>query len=502
MTAADFWVRFDTLGCRLNQMETEAAAGRFLAEGFSIASGNPDTLSAGSPETAGKPPVLCVINTCAVTAKAEQKARRLIRLLRKHYPQTAVLVTGCYAQTDRAAISAMDSALIVLPGKRKDILLRLPPVLKAALENGPADPGAAARAVREFCRTEIAAAGPEAPDLSGSAWPAEPADNLSAESARALSFHSRAFVKIQDGCSNRCTFCKTRLARGPSRSVPAETILSRVRILENAGWGEAVLTGVNLRQYRDPGSGADLGGLLRCLLDGTSRIFLRISSLYPESVTPELAGILRAERICPFFHLSVQSGSPSVLQNMGRTYGPDQVREAVRLLREAKTDPFLSCDIITGFPGESGGDFLLTENLCRDLDFAHIHIFPFSPRPGTEAAGMKPCVPQRIARERADRLETLSQDGFARYIRRWSGKRLAGIFQYSGKTKRPEVFTVNALALPLDTGAYEASGKPQAEILRSSPQNLRGAAIAVQIPAYSRTQEIPAAVLENFLFSV
>lgn len=475
-----FPVRFDTLGCRLNQLETETIAGAFRAEGFPIigSAENPDSCPPAYPgisdgqQTEGRHPVprLCIINTCAVTAKAEQKARRLIRLLHKKFPGATILVTGCYAQTDPGKIEQINREFIVLPGMEKHRLKNLPARLRLFLEGG--DPGqeGAARMVRDFCL-----------ESTGNGVPPQAGFFPAAGGREAFSFHSRASIKIQDGCSNRCSFCKTRIARGPSVSVPESEILSLAREIENAGWGEIVLTGINLHQYKGPQTGADLPDLIRMILDSTERIFIRISSLYPESVSEKFISVIKDERVCPFFHLSIQSGSRKIISLMRRVYSPERIENAISLLRQAKDEPFISCDIITGFPGETDEDFALTEKLCLESGFAHIHVFHFSPRPGTEAAAMKPFVPERISRERAERLEAISEEGKRRYLSLWQGKEIPAIWEYSGKTGRLRAHTINSLSLPLSLDENRDYPPETLELFKNNPEKLRGAQIIVKV---------------------
>jgi threonylcarbamoyladenosine tRNA methylthiotransferase MtaB len=252
--------------------------------------------------------------------------------------------------------------------------------------------------------------------------------------AGSLSFHSRPFLKIQDGCDRRCSYCRVSLARGPSVSLPAETALARLLQLEEAGYGEAVITGVNISQWRDGGGGSGgLSSLLRRLLEGSRTIALRLSSLEPEAVTPELGEILSHPRIRPHFHLSIQSGSPLMLEMMRRPYGPGMAGRAAALLRSVKEDPFLACDIITGFPGETGEEFERTRRLCMDTGFAWIHAFPYSPRPGTEAYGFGKAVPEREAVRRVEVLLSLAREGRKNYCRRWMGRTVAAIVQAQDK---------------------------------------------------------------------
>jgi threonylcarbamoyladenosine tRNA methylthiotransferase MtaB len=232
-----------------------------------------------------------------------------------------------------------------------------------------------------------------------------------------FSFHTRAFIKIQDGCDKHCAYCRIRLARGPSRSMAAKNVLEELQALEAGGYWEAVLTGVNIGQYRDPGGTGNLDGLLAYLLEGTRSIGLRLSSLEPEGIDEGLAAVLSHPRIRPHFHLSVQSGSEAVLEKMGRSYSGETVERAAALLRSVRGKPFLACDIIAGFPGETEDDFNQTLSLCRKIEFAWIHAFPYSKRPGTPAFSYPQTVSERETGRRVGLLTDLAWQGRSNYQR-------------------------------------------------------------------------------------
>jgi threonylcarbamoyladenosine tRNA methylthiotransferase MtaB len=400
-----------TLGCKLNQLESEALADAFRCEGFELLSGE----GKGAGNTG-----IFVINTCTVTSKSEQKARRLIRNCLKDHGGAPVIVTGCYARRDPGAIEALGveegaaDRLFVIPGNIKDRLLDLPRLLNtgAVLEN----PDMVPLVGRWACSLDMAAE----PD----AFRFVP---------RRFSFHSRSFIKIQDGCGMHCTYCAVRAVRGPEQSLEKERVLSVLRSLEAADRGEAVLTGVNISRYQDQGH-TDLGGLLAFLLGGTRRIALRLSSLAPDRIDKKLGEILAHPRIRPHFHLSVQSGSAEVLGKMGRPYGPGTVRRGLEILRSVKDDPFLACDIIAGFPGEDRREFEKTVEFCRSADFAWIHAFPYSPRPGTEAFSWKDRAGEREAGERVAALTRMAVNGRAAYAGRWMGRNVEACVEGAGET--------------------------------------------------------------------
>jgi len=241
-------------------------------------------------------------------------------------------------------------------------------------------------------------------------------------------------LKIQDGCDRRCTYCRITLARGPSRSLGASAALERLRRLEAAGFGEAVLTGVNIGQYRDDFFHIGLGGLLKMLLEGTSAINLRLSSLDPQDFdAPLLEAIEKFQRVRPHFHLSVQSGSAHILRQMGRAYTPEAVEALAVRLRGLREDPFLACDLIAGFPGEGFAEFEDTLKLCRQVRWGWIHAFPYSRRPGTVAARLPGAAPSQEAARRVEALGTLAREGRAAYRDRWIGRPVEAVLE-AGET--------------------------------------------------------------------
>jgi threonylcarbamoyladenosine tRNA methylthiotransferase MtaB len=439
-------IALHTLGCKLNQLESEAIAQSFQLEGFHV-------LPPGNYHAD-----IIVVNTCTVTSKAEQKARRIIRRALKEHPDACIIVTGCYAQMEGKAIASLEAApgadasgpetsleasapeagglprggtslrgrrLFVLSGDLKSALLDLAPLLTDSaelplfLEKWTAGAG------------KIAGAGKGGgPEQVGGAEQADGAGPFRFN-VRDFSFHSRAFLKIQDGCDRACSYCRVTLARGPSMSLEAGEALSRLKALEEAGFPEAVLTGVNISQYRD--GSRDLGGLLAYLIAGTERIKLRLSSIEPEGIGEDLLSVLAHPRIRPHFHLSIQSGSPGILEKMRRAYRPEDLLHAAGFLRSRRDDPFLACDIIAGFPGETEEDFKQTYELCRRIGFAWIHAFPYSPRPGTEAYYLRERVPEREAARRVEALLALAGTGRGEYIGRWTGKALEAVVEANKK---------------------------------------------------------------------
>jgi threonylcarbamoyladenosine tRNA methylthiotransferase MtaB len=413
-----------TLGCKVNQLESEALTGAFRREGFAM-----------MPWGAGAD--ILLINTCTVTSRADQKARRVIRQALRDHPASCLIVTGCYAQLDAELLAGLErpgageKRLFVFPGKDKNALLDLPRYMGAKT-------GAPVRLLETWFQSfgNNPWCPGEGPEGSGDAE-AGTAACLFRFVPEDFSFHSRAFLKIQDGCNSRCTFCRVSLARGPSTSVKAEQALDILRALEARGYGEAVLTGVNISQYRD--GGRDIGDLLAYILEGTNRIALRLSSLEPEALTPKNLQVFAHPRVRPHFHLSIQSGSPEILRNMGRLYGPEELLRGAALLRTIKDDPFLACDLITGFPGEREGDFEKTRALCEEIGFAGIHAFPYSPRPGTAAWSFGSPVDPKTAARRVALLLDLARRGRRDYAKRWAGREVEVIVEEKSEKKTGQI---------------------------------------------------------------
>ncbi len=387
-------VGFHTLGCKLNQSETEAIQSAFSLAGFSLA---------GTGGTAG----LFIVNTCTVTSKSEQKARRIIRRIASANPRALILVCGCYAELDPQKIRGLSLSVFPISKIEKQKLPGLPDYLAATLRQGlPARQVFSIETIENYFNSQHS---------FGDSGPFIFFDESATE-------RSRAFLKIQDGCDNRCAYCRVPLARGDSVSIPAETALQRARRLIAAGYREIVLTGVNISLYRN--GSRDLCGLLSYLLAHTEECRFRLSSIEPEAIDRSFAEVCADPRICPHFHLPVQSGSDRILALSGRRYRADQVREAVALLRAYTVDPFIGVDIIVGLPGESLEDFMDTEALIRDFAFSGFHVFPYSPRPGTAAPGIKGHVPERKVKERLEHLKPATETLEREYIERQAGRQV------------------------------------------------------------------------------
>ncbi|MGM9664670.1 MAG: tRNA (N(6)-L-threonylcarbamoyladenosine(37)-C(2))-methylthiotransferase MtaB [Eubacteriales bacterium] len=358
-----------TLGCRVNQYESAAVAAELEKYGFEIASHDE----------------ICdiyIINTCAVTAESEKKSRKFIRHAVKLNPEAAVIVMGCYSQLAAADVAKIKGVNLVLGNRNK-------------LE--------AARYAVDFVslssvdkRTEIA-------ELENT-----PIENMRIYHTGK---NARAFVKIEDGCDNKCAYCIIKNARGGVVSRLPEDICEEIRGLVAAGYSEVVLTGIETASY-----GKDLEGIgLRELvlrisaIDDVHRI--RLGSLEPSVLKGTLVDTLaECEKFMPSFHLSLQSGSSRILAAMRRRYNADMAMHAIEYIKKKIPAATFTCDIIVGFPGETEADFEETKEFAKKAGFLHMHIFPFSPRRGTEAAEMAEQVPESIKARRASELAALGAE--------------------------------------------------------------------------------------------
>lgn len=376
-----------TLGCRLNQAETSILGEGLRQKGFELVE-------------FGQPTDLLVLNTCAVTEDAERTSRYLIRKTLKHSPQAFIAVTGCYAQTGIERLQQQAGIDLIVGHQYK---LDLPAYLPPAHELRK-------RSAAEIRHTKTIARGDF--DLPHFAEP---------DSTRAL-------LKIQDGCSAMCSFCIIPFARGHERSRTFDDILREVESLTARGYREIVLTGVNIGQYSN--NGHDFCSLLRRLDQVSDLERIRISSLEPTTVGEELLDLLASsKKLCPYLHIPLQSGDDQVLQAMNRRH---TIKAYVKLIDSALVkipDLGLGTDLLVGFPGETEAAFHNTLSVATDLPFSYLHVFPYSPRPGTAAMRMKRQVPSAPVKKRADLLLSLDRAKRLAFHNRQIGQTLSVLFE-------------------------------------------------------------------------
>ncbi len=387
-------VAFYTLGCKLNQLETEALASSFGKQGFLIVEDKSEA-------------DIYILNSCTVTSKSDQKSRKWIRYALKKNPNSLVIATGCYAELESDKIVSLGSRVLSLGQDDKALLLKLPSLLKRV----------------KFLGNFSSLTGEDKKELVKGIIRREK-ERINTDSVNRFvytlnhfNFHSRAFIKIQDGCDYRCSYCRVPLARGKSVSLDYNIVVKRILELSENGYEEIVLTGVNIASYNY--DDCDFPCLLdRVLKSGvTSRI--RLSSIEPEKIDDRLAEIISDSRICPHFHIPVQSFSDRVLKRMRRRYNGAIFERLFGLLRRIKEDPFIAFDIIAGFPGETEEDFYFTYEMVERYRPARVHVFPYSPRSGTDAFLFSDRVPERIRDLRVKKLLVLSKELEREYAMRW-----------------------------------------------------------------------------------
>ena len=359
-------IALDSLGCKLNQAEMQQLARQLSAAGYRLVS------------PADKADIY-ILNTCTVTHVADRKSRHMLRQARRRNPNAKLVAIGCYAQRAPQELAEIEGVELVLGNDRKMNLLKL-------LEDADKVIG-----------------------LVTGASVSPPGDG-----------RTRAFIKVQNGCHNFCAYCIVPLVRSREENVPVENVTALVRGLVASGYQEVVLTGTEIGAYNC--KSVNLEGLLRRILAETPVPRLRLSSLQPHQVSPGLIGLWRDPRLCPHFHLSLQSGSDSMLKRMNRRYNTADYQRAVALIRDSVPDVAITTDIIVGFPGETDAEFQESFVFCRQMQFARIHVFPFSPRPGTEAATMPQQVPASVKKERSRRMLALAKESARSFQQRFLGR--------------------------------------------------------------------------------
>lgn len=350
-------VFLDSIGCRLNHSEIETTARQLLANGHQIVT------EAAAADT-------IILNTCAVTAAAARDARSRTRQFHHTNPQAEIVLTGCYATIAPQEVSTIEGAGRVVVNKHKHQLVQmLDPQAHLALPVFDQEP-----IMREF--------------LAGS-----------------LGAHTRAFIKAQDGCDNKCTFCVTTIARGQGRSRHMGDIIAEIQALTGAGYQEGVLTGVHLGSYgRDLSHHTDLATLVRAILHHTDIARLRLSSLEPWDIPDGFFDLWQNPRLLPHLHMPLQSGSDTVLRRMARRTNRASFRQLADAARDAIPHLNLSTDLIIGFPGETAVEFAESLNYVQQIGFTRLHVFSYSPRPGTAAAKFPNQVPGPLKKERTRRM--------------------------------------------------------------------------------------------------
>jgi threonylcarbamoyladenosine tRNA methylthiotransferase MtaB len=383
-------VALETLGCKLNQAETDSLARQLLSKGYQLA------------ESAGEADIY-VLNTCTVTHVADRKARHLLRLAHRTNPKALIVAIGCYVQRAPEELRQLGIVNLILDNEQKDRLVDI--LGNRNLRNkGDRSP------VKEYHSSK------------------------SPEGSCRLVDRTRSLIKIQEGCHSFCSFCIVPYLRGQERSLPLEKVIQQVKERVAAGHKEVTLTGTKIGAYQWEGENhGSLCRLIEGILDQTGVKRLRLSSLQPQDLTPELIRLWAEERLCPHLHLPLQSGSQAMLQQMKRQYSITDYQRAVSLAREAIPDLAITTDILVGFPGEGEREFEESYRFCEKMSLANIHVFPYSPRLGTAAAWMPHQVAERTKKERSQRMLALAQQSAQRFRGRFLGRTMMVLWE--GKSK-------------------------------------------------------------------
>ena len=404
-------VALHNLGCKVNAYEMDVMQQMLQENGYKIV---PFDATAD----------IYIINTCTVTNIADRKSRQMLHRAKKQNPDAVVVAVGCYVQTGRETIEKDDCIDLAIGNNKKKELL---PILEEFLKE------------RETGGQDKTLGDVTIPDL------AQPVSYEEMQ-LKATGGHTRAYIKIQDGCNQFCSYCIIPFARGRVRSRRIEDVLEEARGLAEAGYRELVVTGIHISSYGMDFPGvagrADAreeayrqGCLLRLLeklheIPGIDRI--RLGSLEPRIITDTFAqGIYRLTKVCPHFHLSLQSGCDATLKRMNRHYLAGEYYEKVKLLREVYKNPAITTDVIVGFPGENEEEFAQTKAFLEKVGFYEMHIFKYSKRQGTRAAVMPEQVPDTVKAQRSEILLSLEKKQSHEYREKWLGKPLQILFEES-----------------------------------------------------------------------
>ena len=394
-------VALHNLGCKVNAYETEAMQQMLEAAGYEIVPFEPGA-------------DIYVINTCSVTNIADRKSRQMLHKAKKMNPDAIVVAAGCYVQADTKKAEADASIDIIIGNNKKQELI---PIL-------------------ESYRTGHQKT-TECVDINHT----KEYENLEIDRTEE---HTRAYLKVQDGCNQFCTYCIIPYARGRIRSKKTEDVVNEVKRLAASGCQEVVLTGIHLSSYgkERPEDQENLLTLIQAVhqVDGIERI--RLGSLEPGIITEEFAAAISSlPKVCPHFHLSLQSGCTTTLKRMNRRYTAEEYREKCEILRKYYPAPALTTDVITGFPGETEEEFEESRSFVDSIHFYETHIFPYSKREGTKAAGMPDQLTEQVKKERSRILIALGKEHQREYMEQFLGQEKEVLFEEQQTVEGQEYWT-------------------------------------------------------------
>lgn len=377
-----------TLGCKVNQYETQAMETILTQRGHTLTPFDGDA-------------DVYIINTCSVTAVSDKKCRNMIRRTRRDHPDAIVAVCGCYAQAKPEDITALGVDLVAGTGDRLAFLNRL--------EQQSVRPDAPSVSVDDALRRH----------------------DFEVLPAGGLSGRTRAMLKVEDGCSNFCTYCIIPFTRGPVRSASIPAAVTQTRALAEAGYHEIVLTGIEISSWgEDLGAGQTLIDLVEAVCHAAPTLRIRLGSLEPRTITEEFCRrAAQLDNLCPHFHLALQSGCNATLRRMNRKYTAERFLESCRLLRQFFDRPAITTDLICGFAGETEEEFAATLDLIQQADFAAMHIFPYSRRSGTVADRLPDQLPNAVKEARCHAAAEVARKMEERYLDSWIGETLPVLFE-------------------------------------------------------------------------
>ncbi|MFA5524830.1 MAG: tRNA (N(6)-L-threonylcarbamoyladenosine(37)-C(2))-methylthiotransferase MtaB [Tissierellales bacterium] len=409
---------FHTLGCKVNQYETEAMSELFERAGYEIV--NED-------ETAD----VYVINTCTITSLGDRKSRQFIRRAKNKNPEAVIAVVGCYAQTAPEEVMGIDEVDIVIGTQDRNRIVEL---------------------------SQQVIANREKINIVTDIMNQHEFEEMKIES---IDGKTRAFLKVQEGCNQFCSYCIIPYARGPIRSRKADAVISEVEKLSKNGFKEVVLTGIHVASY-----GKDIGEIrLIDLIEKVHQVSgierIRLSSIEPTIINKDfLDRLIKLPNVCDHFHLSLQSGSDSVLKRMNRKYKTEEYRNIVELIRKYMPNVGITTDIIVGFPGESEEEFLETCKFVDDIGFSRIHVFPYSPRKGTPASKHKNQISGDTKHQRSKELIKIGEYNTIRFNSKFIGADLNVLFEEQSKSNKEflEGYTTNYIRV-LSQGDSSLEGK-------------------------------------------
>jgi len=380
-------VAFYTLGCKVNQVETQSLMRVFREAGHTVVEGTCD-------------PDACIVNTCTVTAVSDKKSRQLLRKLRREHSSAVIAACGCFPQANPSAAEELGCCDVIMGTGNRAEVLRL---VEAAV-NDRAPKLQVDDALHRFGFETL----PVGLDTG----------------------HTRAMLKVEDGCENFCSYCIIPYARGRIRSVEKEVAVAQAKELQAAGYREIVVTGIEISSYGKDLEGENLISLLEALCLAVPDVRIRLGSLEPRTITEEFCKTLGAyDNLCPQFHLSLQSGSDATLKRMNRKYDMARYETSVRLLRETWENCAITTDLICGFPGETEEEFAETLESIARIGFSAMHIFPYSKRAGTRAASMPNQVPKCEKEARAKRASVAASSVRKNYLNSFVGKTVSVLFE-------------------------------------------------------------------------